>query len=484
MKDAKLKQAKLDKTKARRTALARDRRVMNVAGQERRNDLLPNLTMANVQVSDLHPPQRRVRKDNPEQVETIIASIAALGFVDPITVKDNHVVDGWLRVLAAKKLGLDTVPAIVCNHLSLTQARKLALALNRIAEKGEWDLDQLKLEFEELFELDGDLSATGFTTQETDIILLDDVDQREAAEGELEPRSATPVTRLDDLWQLGPHRVICGNALHIPAVQALLMGELAHAVLMDPPFNVKIKGNVSGLGKKVHEEFCMASGEMSDPEFQDFLDQVLQRLTEVVVPRAVLFVFMDWRSIHRVYEAGEKAGLTLLNLVVWYKQNGGMGALYRSAHELLPVFCKGETPRLNRVELGRHGRDRCNVWSAPGANRRGSSANQMLEHHATPKNLSICEDAILDVTDRGEIVLDAFLGSGTTLIAAENTGRHCRGIELEPRFVDVSIRRWERLTGLQATLVSTGQTFAEVEALRVSSRDHSSAPVSDGEGEA
>ncbi|NTZ42155.1 site-specific DNA-methyltransferase [Altererythrobacter sp. SALINAS58] len=320
---------------------------------------------------------------------------------------------------------------------------------------------------------DLDLSSIGFSDQERDIILLDDVKAvpETGADDQVDDPPRDPVSCIGDIWKMDEHRVICGDALEAATYEALLLDGQAQAVLTDPPYNVKIQGNVSGLGKKVHDEFAMASGELNEQEWQAFLDKVLTRLNENVVSGAVLFLFMDWRSIHRVYAAGFAAKLKLVNLAVWYKQSGAMGALYRSAHELVAVFCKGEKPRVNNVELGRHGRDRQNVWLAPGANRKGSSANEMLASHATPKPVELCVDAILDVTARGDMILDAFLGSGTTLIAADKTGRSCRGIELEPGFVDVSVQRWQRLTGGEAVLVETGETFSEVAARRSSKSD-------------
>jgi DNA modification methylase len=428
-----LKQAKLAKTKGRRERLGRGKRIADIASTARRNDLLPDLALCDCLIADLRPPARRTRKNSPEQIERIARSITEFGFSQPILVRAGQVLDGWSRVLAAKELGLEKVSAVNCTHLDDAQARALAIALNRVAERGEWDLDELKIEFEALIELDVDLEATGFSIEERDIILLDPLDDEQETEEQLEPPEQ-PVTRLGDIWRLGAHRVICADALDELTYRTLLEGESVHAVLTDPPFNVRVKNNVSGLGKKVHDEFVMASGEMSDDEFQAFLDRVFGLLAKYLVAGGVLFAFIDWRSLHRVYAAGEAAALKLINLVVWYKEVGAMGGLYRSAHELLPVFCKGEHPRVNNVSLG---------------------------SHATPKPIELCVDAILDVTRPGELVLDAFLGSGTTLAAAEKAGRVCRGIELEPKFVDVAVRRWEKLTGGQAVLAETGERFAE-----------------------
>lgn len=463
LKEGKCKQAKLAKTRKRREGFARQRRTAEVRGRSPRNDLLPALELRHYRISELRSPKHRTRKDDPEQIARLARAITEFGFSQPILVREGQVYDGWSRVLAARELGLEQVPAIECSHLSDAEARALALACNRISELGEWDLDALRLEFVELIELEIDLDATSFTVEEQDIILLDPLDGNEVDPAdEVDGLPEEPVTQLGDLWELDEHRIICGNALEEETYKTLLGKEQVHAVLTDPPYNVEIEGNVSGLGKKVHSAFVMASGEMTDEEFEGFLAKVLTLIAAWLVAGAVVFSFMDWRSIHRLYAAGAKAGLNLVNLVVWYKQSGGMGSLYRSAHELVGVFCNGTTPRHNAVKLGKNGRNRANVWEAPGANRRGSSANEMLHAHATPKPVSICEDAILDVTRRGEIVLDVFLGSGTTLISAEKTGRACRGIELDPRFVDVALRRWEKFTGKDAVLAETGESFAEV----------------------
>ncbi len=456
-------QAKLAKTKARREAIAQGRQKIEGRGPSGRNDLLPELELRHYRINELTRPKNRTRKDDADQIARLMRAITDHGFSNPILVREGQVYDGWSRVLAAKELGLEQIPAIEISHLSDGQARALALASNRIGELGSWDLDQLRVEFVELIELEIDLDSTAFTVEEQDIILLDPVDgEGDDPADEIDDLSQIPVTKLGDIWQLGEHRVICGNALEKETYEALLQGEKVHAVVQDPPYNVKISGNVSGLGKKTHAEFAMASGEMSDDEFENFLATALTLITAFLVKGAVVFSFMDWRGIGRLYAAGEKAGLKLINLAVWYKQSGAMGSLYRSAHELVAVFCKGKTPRRNNVKLGKSGRNRCNVWEAPGANQRGSSANEMLEEHCTPKPVSLCEDAILDVTKRGETVFDGFLGSGTTLIAAERAGRICRGIEIDPGFVDVAVRRWQKFTGKDAVLAATGEHYVQV----------------------
>lgn len=463
-RDKDLKAQKLEKTRARRQKLDAQRRLADRAGNIRRNDLLPNLEIRQVPIGSLREAPRKVRRHDPDQVGRLVGAIAQFGFTVPILISGDEVLDGHARVEAARVLGLETVPAIDCVHLDPVEARALRLAVNRLAEKGSWDLDQLRIEMSELIDLGVDLDVTGFSLEEQDIILLDPVDEAEGASSEVEPPEPpeVPTSRLGDLWILGDHRVICGNSLESETYDRLLEGAKAQAVLTDPPYNVRIKGNVSGLGKKVHDEFVMASGELDSRQWQEFLDTAMQRLRDATAEGAVIFAFMDWRSYPRLVMAAEAAGLGNINMVVWYKQSGGMGGLYRSAHELIGVFCNGERPATNNVALGKNGRDRSNVWSVPGANRRGSSASEMLHLHATPKPVELCVDAILDVTNRGDIVLDAFLGSGTTLVAAESCGRHCCGIELDPRFVDVTLQRWMKLSGKEPILAETGESYAEV----------------------
>lgn len=465
--DVDFKSQKLAKTSGRRRALEKERALAQKAQSGGRNDLLPDMAVVKVRIADLRPSPHRARRLSADQVGRLMSSIGDLGFTVPILVNGGEIVDGHIRVEAAKRLGLAEVPAIEITHLTPAELRKLRLALNRTAELGEWDLDQLRIEITELIDLDVDLSSTGFSATDIDIILLDEEGADDEEEQVCAADEASPVvSQTGDLWYLGEHRLLCGNALEPLALKTLLDGRDVHAVLTDPPYNVPIAGNVSGLGKKTHAEFAMASGEMNDAEWQAFLDEVMAQLSCSLVEGGVIFAFMDWRSVDRLYAAGFKSGLNLINLVVWYKEAGGMGGLYRSAHELVAIFCKGKSPRINNVGLGKNGRNRNNVWVAPGANRRGSSANEMLEHHATPKPVELCVDALLDVTDRGDVVLDIFLGSGTTLIACQKAGRICCGIEIEPQFVDIAIRRWQRLTGGAAILAATGESFTEAEAVR------------------
>lgn len=409
--------------------------------------------------------KRRARKTTPAQLRRVTQSVRQYGIVAPVLIDAaGTVINGHIVVEAARELGISMIPVVEVTHLDEAAVRGLRIALNRLAETGEWELPELALELSELRALDFDLSDTGFTLPELDIIMLGDGGdtQRQSNQDALPAPAAEVVSQLGDVWQLGEHRIICGDATDGATYAALLGQERVHAVFGDPPFNVPIAGFVSGLGSTKHDDFVQGVGEWSDDEFTDFLQRYLLRCREVIVPGAAIFACMDWRSSHLLSAAAAAAGLTHANTCVWNKGSGGMGGLYRSTHELILVFCNGATVATNNVALGRHGRDRCNVWNYPGANRRGTSAAKALKLHATPKPVAMVEDALCDVSNRGDIVLDPFLGSGTTLIAAHATGRIGRFIELDPKFVDVAIRRFTELVGSEAVLAGTGQTFSEI----------------------
>jgi DNA modification methylase len=251
------------------------------------------------------------------------------------------------------------------------------------------------------------------------------------------------------LWRLGRHRIICGSAVGPDSFSTLLGKKRAAVVFVDPPYNVAIDGNVSGNGSVRHREFKMASGEMTEPEFLSFLTSSLGLLAQFSISGSVHYVCMDWRHMSELLNAGRHAYDTLLNVCVWVKNNGGMGSFYRSRHELVFVFRSSKTQHRNNVQLGRFGRNRTNVWSYPGINSlsKVSEEGDLLALHPTVKPVALIADALLDCSARGDIVLDAFLGSGSTLIAAERTGRRCYGIELDPIYVDLSVKRWQRYTG-------------------------------------
>jgi DNA modification methylase len=265
---------------------------------------------------------------------------------------------------------------------------------------------------------------------------------------------------------MGEHRLLCGDARDAGAIQRLMAQETARMVFTDPPYNVKIDGHVGGAGKTKHREFAMASGEMSQDQFTRFLTEVLGNMADASCDGSIHFVCMDWRHMSELMTAGGRVYDELKNLVVWTKTNGGMGTFYRSRHELIFVFKKGTTAHINTFGLGETGRYRTNVWEYPGINTFRNDRDDELAMHPTVKPVALVADAIKDVSRRGHIVLDAFGGSGTTLIAAEKTGRKARLLELDPAYCDVICRRFEAYTGKPAILAESGLPWAEVEAER------------------
>lgn len=419
-------------------------------------------------LATLKPARRNARTHSDKQIEQIAASIRQFGFTNPLLVDDeDRIVAGHGRLEAARRIGIAEIPVIQLSHLGPDELRAYALADNKLAENAGWDPEILRIEFAELstIELDFDLEITGFSTTEIDLTIGDG---NEEPQDDDNPDELLPAGRCwigqGELWQLGDHRLLCGDARSPESYRILMQDEKARMVFSDPPYNVRVDGHVGGLGSVKHDEFAMASGEMSRSEFTGFLEEVFVLEAQVSLNGAIHFQCMDWRHMGEMLEAGEAVYSELKNMCVWVKDNAGMGSFFRSQHELVFVWKVGTDPHLNTVELGKNGRYRTNVWSYRGASKTG--ANSDLAMHPTVKPVPMIMDAIKDTSKRGEIVLDAFGGSGSTLIAAEKTKRRARLIELEPKYCEVTIRRWEKLTGSEAILVSTGRSFAETCASR------------------
>jgi DNA modification methylase len=428
--------------------------------------LVTKLKVTDLPPGSLKPYDRNARTHSPKQIAQIAASIKAFGFNNPVLIdKDGGIIAGHGRVEAAKLLGFETVPCVRLEHLTDAQKRAYILADNKIAEKAGWDPEILKIELQHLtsLDLDFDVTVTGFEMPEIDVLLSDESDPADDVPA-FEPGPA--VTRLGDIWQIGPHRLICGDSTKAETYARLLGGERAQMVFTDPPYNVKIDGHVSGLGNVKHREFAMASGEMSTSEFTHFLADVFSNLAAHSGDGAMHFICMDWRHMSEVLTAATPAYSELKNLCVWAKTNGGMGSLYRSQHELVFVYKNGRSAHINNVELGKHGRYRTNVWSYAGANTFSRSRDDDLAMHPTVKPVALVADAILDCSKRKGIVLDAFGGSGTTLVAAERTGRRGYAIELDPHYCDVIVRRLEAIMSCEAMNVGTGKSFRELAAER------------------
>lgn len=405
-------------------------------------------------------------KNHPEsQIQQIAASIRQFGFNNPILADENlEIIAGHGRMAAAQILGLATVPVIRLAHLSEAQKRAYRLADNKIAENGGWNADLLRLEISELEQICGDLdiSLTGFSDVELDVLSMDD---RQAAAPKANNVPYIPeneiVTRPGDVWCIGDHRIICGNSLDAETFEKLLGTRQADMVLQDPPYNVKISGHVCGSGNVQHKEFQMASGEMSTDEFTQFLRKNFELCAKHSRPGALQYNFMDWRHMGEILAAGTGAFSGLINMCVWCKSSGGMGNLYRSQHELCFIFKNGKEAHVNNVHLGKNGRYRTNVWQYAGVNAFGRHKAD-IKMHPTVKPVEMLKDAILDVTRRDDVVLDTFLGSGSTLIAAHQAKRVCYGIELDPLYVDTSIRRFLDLFGIDAIHETSGKTYSEL----------------------
>lgn len=426
--------------------------------------------------ADLVAYKRNARKHPERQLVALEASIRQFGFNAPVLIAvDGEIIAGHARVEAAKRVGLDEIPTISADHLSPAQVKAYRLADNRLPELATWDMDALIVELEEIVALDEiQVESTGWSSAEMDSLFSQaEPDAKLAADpADQQPSpSINAVAKPGDLWLLGRHRLLCGSALESSSWDRLLNGQTATMIFTDPPYNVPITGHVSGLGKVQHAEFAQASGEMSRDEFTAFLTQFLAAMLPHVVDGGVVDLCMDWRHLRELLAAIDNNALSMLNLCCWNKTNGGMGSLYRSKHELIAIAKKGRAPHINNVELGKHGRYRTNVWDYAGVNSFGASRMQDLADHPTVKPIALVADAIRDVTNQGDIVLDAFMGSGTTLLAAERTGRVSHGTEIEPRYIDVAITRWQQMTGKVATLDGDGRTWAEVAAERLLQND-------------
>lgn len=397
----------------------------------------------------LRPWARNARTHSRKQLRQIADSIESFGFTNPVLIDaENTILAGHGRVEAAKLLDLATVPCVRLEHMTPSQKRAYVIADNKLALNAGWDDTILAEELEALLaepDLGFDLGVVGFETAEIDQLIEGLAPEEEGDPADDVMPDAVPArVRLGDIWQLGAHRLICGDSLDAGVVASLMDGALARMVFTDPPYNVKIDGHVSGAGKVRHREFAMASGEMTADEFTGFLTRALQNHADHAVDGSIHFVCMDWRHLREIMDAGEAVYDELKNLIVWAKDNGGMGTFYRSRHELIFAFKKGTAPHVNSFELGQNGRYRTNVWQYRGVNTLKTGPMDELALHPTVKPVQMIADALKDCSSRGDIVLDLFGGSGSTLIAAEKTGRRARLCEIDTIYCDRILARWER----------------------------------------
>lgn len=424
-------------------------------------------------ISEIKPAKRSARNHSKKKINNLSAGIERYGYIDPIIIDENdRVIAGHARLAAAKKIGMDWIEVIKISHLSETEKKAFAIFNNRIAELSEWDFGVLKLEYDDI-EADPvtrlDIPLLGFTEMEINQFDIGDTKETQDVEEEALPvvdRSQV-VTLPDDIWLIGKdHRLGCGDVRDQQLVRKVMNGELADCVFTDPPYNVAIDRNVCGSGKIRHSEFMMASGELSPALFEAFLQDGLGLLASFSRDGSIHFVCMDWRHLHELYSVARHVYHEQKNLICWNKTNAGMGSFYRSQHELIAVYKRGKGKHTNNFGLGETGRYRTNVWTYAGVNSFGPNQND-LALHPTVKPTALVVDALLDVTHRGQIVLDGFAGSGTTLIAAEKIRRRARLIELDPYYCDIICKRAFNVLGLEARLESTGETFEEVQRQRL-----------------
>lgn len=433
------------------------------------NDLpLIPLTVTTEPIGSLKPDPTNARSHSKRQIKQIAVSIEAFGFNVPLLVdRYGVIISGQGRWEAMNFLGRSHAPVIRLEHLTPEQARAFAIADNRLSDTSTWNDRQLAEHFKSLaaIELDFSLEATGFSMGEIDL-RIEGLDDGDPDDNEPPAAASAPaVAKLGDVWIMDSHRLVVGDSTLPSTYDVLLREEEVHAAFSDPPYNVRVS-DISGFGGRKHREFAVASGELGSDEFTGFLTTVFRLMASRSLPGAVHFNCIDHKHLREMLNAGAVAYADQLNICIWNKGMGGMGSLYRSAHEMVVVSRATPGPHRNNIELGRHGRNRTNVWSYPGANRFLKSAEDadLLRQHPTPKPVKMVADALLDVTARGDLVLDPFGGTGAVLLACQRTGRVCRTVEIDPLYADLAIRRWERHTGGNAVLERTGEAFTAVQA--------------------
>lgn len=423
-------------------------------------------------VSSLNPYAGNARVHPKTQIKKIAESIKVFGWTNPIIIAgDGTVLCGHGRLEAAALLGMKSVPTICLEYLSEADRRAYIIADNAIAEHAGWSKQTLASELSGLAEIGYELELTGLDTLKIETLLsMDDPEEQVDDEVELPDDEVACVCRLGDDWDIGDHRLVVGDARDPAVYERLLQGERVQLVATDPPYGCKIENNVSGNGQTKHSDFLMGAGETGLKEFaMTLLRPAFKCIAAHCSSGAIAFVFSDWRALPHVVDAASGVFLEWKQLIIWSKTNGGQGAFYRSAHEEILAFKVSEGQHINNFKLGEGGRYRTNVWTYAGANVFRSGRMQDLTDHPTVKPKKLMADAILDCSKRGGIVLDAFAGSGTTLCAAAATGRRGRGIELDPKYADVILRRVQEETGAVATL--DGVPFDEVARVRLQSNN-------------
>ncbi len=432
---------------------------------------MATLTPSVISIAGLRPSDNNARTHSKKQIQQIAASISRFGWTYAILADETgKILAGHGRYEAAKLLGYRKVPVLTWAGLTETEKRAYRVLDNKVAANAGWDRATLAAEIGELAkllpEINLDIQITGFDAAEIDGLMSDLVDNEVEPEDGVPEVETQPVSHRGDCWLLGQHRLLCGDACSTADISRLMAQQRAIMVITDAPYNLKIK-TIVGRGRTKQREFLQASGEMSSQQFVRFLKKSLSLAASHSTDGSIHFVFMDWRHTGELLAAGEAVYSELKNLIVWVKTTPAMGTFYRSQHELIFVFKNGDAPHLNNFELGQHGRNRSNVWNYAGANTFRKGRMDDLSMHPTVKPIALVADAMRDCSRRGDLVLDPFMGSGTTIMAAERVGRRGYGLEIDPLYVDVAVRRWQAFTKRDAVLADTGETFDEVVAKRL-----------------
>ena len=423
--------------------------------------------------SSLHPNPRNARKHSEKQIAQIAASIDAFDNLEPIVTDTKlMIVAGHGRWLAATKLKFLQVPVIRVEFRDEEQKAAFALASNRLGELSTWDEDLLKAQLEALFNSDCGIDITGFSTADLDFAIVEEKTSPVEERVELPSPGIMPVSRTGDIWIAGPHRIGCGDAADTCFVEVLLNGRLAVLVFGDLPYNVPTVGHIqSGKGKHNHRDLAGAYGQLSPAEFTSFMRAIFRNCARFSSPGSIHYHSMDWRHAREILDAADGVYTEFKQLLVWDKGSGALGTFYRSQHELIFVFKSGRGKHINNFGLGETGRYRTNVLAYPGCATFGKGRAEELAAHATVKNSALVADLLLDCSNRGDLVFDPTLGSGTTLLAAHRTGRHCAAIEIDPVYVDTALRRLTAISGIIPILEGDGRAFDEIAAARKTERE-------------
>jgi DNA modification methylase len=434
-------------------------------------DWHPGIKPELIDVSLLKPNPYPTRICSEAQIMKSAGYIETFSQFRPVIInRNNEVLEDDSYPEALKRLGIQKCFVVRVEHHSQARERALSIGLSKIPEHAKWDEKALKVEFEYLLEadLDFEIEVTGFETVEIDTLLIGGSASDETLAnpddqvGAVDP-DAKAISKPGDLWHLGEHSLLCGNSLEEESFDTLMDGELADMVFADDPYNLKIQDNAAGSGKIKYREFAHASGELSSKGFIDFLTRVFLYLVSFTTDGSIHYHCMDWRHVMEISLAGNAAYTELKNICVWNKSNGGQGSFYRNKYENIYVFKSGTAKHTNNFGLGENGRYRTNVWDYPSLSALGPNRLEQLAMHPTLKPVAMIMDAIRDCSHRGQIILDPFSGAGTTLIAAEKTGRHARCIEIDAVYVDTTIRRWQKLTGEEAIHAKLNRTFEDIE---------------------